>query len=266
MFKGDDELLRFVQRLLGCALAGLVHEHVLPIFWGSGRNGKGTLLEVVAGVLGPELAVPVPADALMEQRKGSDGPQPYLYALRGKRLAWASESNEGRRVDAALVKQLTGGDLLHVRTLHGKPVMFEPTHLLLLLTNHKPHLAADDPAVWERVLLVPFTERFVAEPGAGEKQREAGLKEALLAEGAEILAWLVRGCMGWQMLGGLRPPAVVKAATAAYREEEDDLKPFLAERCVQRAECQIAAKLGYTFAAKLVQIVGDDGLSLLRYG
>lgn len=237
----DTELVSFKQRLLGYGLTGLTREHVLPIYWGEGRNGKGTELETIGDILGADLAISSQADALMDVRPGAgDGPQPFVFALRGKRLVWASESNEGRRINAGLVKQLTGGDRLHVRTLHSKPVEFKPSHLLLLLTNHRPHISADDQAIWDRVLLIPFTRRFVDKPGAREYQRDPAIRETLTAEAAGILAWLVRGCLAWQR-EGLNAPESVRAATASYREEEDEVGQFIAERCVIGARYEVRA-------------------------
>jgi putative DNA primase/helicase len=43
---------------------------------------------------------------------------------------------------------------------------------------------------------------------------------------------MVRGCLEWQALGGLKAPAEVKAATGEYRAEMDVLAGFLEECCV----------------------------------
>ena len=43
----DEEVRKFVQRLAGLALVGEVREHILPIFTGTGRNGKSTLYEAI---------------------------------------------------------------------------------------------------------------------------------------------------------------------------------------------------------------------------
>lgn len=233
IFNHDQPKADFIQRLLGYGLTGLTREHVLPVFYGPlGRNGKSTLLETLGHVLGPDLATSTQADAIMDISGHGDGPRPFVYALRGKRLVWASESNEGRRLNSGLVKQLTGGDRLNVRTLHSKPVEFEPSHLLLLITNHRPHIPADDDAIWDRVFLVPFTMRFVDRPSKpNELKADKALKDTLRAEAPGILAWLVRGCLAWQR-EGLQAPDSVRAATEEYRADEDTLARFIAECCV----------------------------------
>ncbi|MFA5111726.1 MAG: phage/plasmid primase, P4 family, partial [Desulfobaccales bacterium] len=230
---GDLELIAFTQRLLGYAVAGLTTEHIFPILWGDGRNGKSTILETLKSVLGDTLAMRTEADALMITGRdvAGDAPKPYLFAMRGKRLCWASESREGRRLDVNLIKTLAGGDTMNVRTLHGRPVSWEPTHTLFLLTNNRPQISPDDRAIWDRVLLIPFTQRFVDDPGPGELQRDPDIKQKLLSEASGILAWLVRGCLEWQR-GGLRPPQTVKTQTEEYRREEDTVQQFLDDRCV----------------------------------
>lgn len=240
VFAGDDDLIASVQRLLGYGCTGLTYEHRLPILWGPGRNGKGTLLEAVGDVLGPDLAIPTQAEALMDVGGRGGGPQPFVYQLRGKRLVWASETNEGRRLNAGLVKLLTGGDTRNVRTLHSRPVRYKPSDLILLLTNAKPRIDAEDQALWDRVLLIPFTERFVDDPGPGEHKRDPAMREKLAEEGPEILAWLVRGCLAWQR-DGLAPPPTVKAATEGYRREEDTVAQFLEECCVTGDGCEARA-------------------------
>lgn len=234
IFEGDEELILYIGRLLGYALTGLTIEHILPILWGQGRNGKGTILETIKHVLGP-LAAPIQMEMLLDQgrAKNSSGPSPDIMALRGLRLAFTSESDEGRKISPAKVKWLSGGDTLVGRHPHDRyEVHFKPTHTLILLTNNKPHAPADDFAFWERVHLIPFKLSYVdREPQAeNEKCADKTLPYRLNAEAAGILACLVRGCLKWQERG-LDPPPIVREATAEYRRDEDILADFIEECC-----------------------------------
>jgi putative DNA primase/helicase len=236
IFEGDLETIEFVQRLLGYGITGLAVEHVLPVLWGDGRNGKGTLLETIGAVLGNDLASPTESNTLMTaSRGGGGGPQPFLYALRGTRLVWASETNEGQVMNLGLVKRLTGGDTITCRTLHSKPVTFTPSYLIMLITNNKPHVTAEDPAIWDRLRLIPFTQRFVDNPKAdNEHPKDKYLSRKLKEEAPGILAWLVRGCLAWQRAGGLHAPDSVMGATEDYRREEDILGRFLTECTIEK--------------------------------
>src|SRR5438445_5485216 len=52
IFAGDPELIGSVRRLLGYCLTGQTTEQILAIFYGTGANGKSTLLDAVVHVMG----------------------------------------------------------------------------------------------------------------------------------------------------------------------------------------------------------------------
>ena len=164
-------------------------------------------------------------------------------ALRGKRLVWSSEIEEGRRLNTGKLKWLTGGDTLTGRAPFGKrQVTFQPMHTLFLLTNHRPQAPANDYALWARLHLIPFTQAFVEHPVKGQNEFKAdpNLLDKLKSEAPGILAWLVRGCLEWQRQG-LNPPEAVKSATANYRKDEDLIGQFISEGCVAMPHARVKA-------------------------
>jgi len=233
IFSGDVSLTGYIQRLLGYAMTGHSFENITPILWGQGRNGKSTLLETLYFVLG-ELAGPIESEMLLKQRfaKNSGGPTSDIMALRGKRLVWANETDEGRRLSVGKLKWLTGGDTLTGRQPHAKrQISFKPSHTLFLLTNHKPSAPASDYALWKRIHLIPFNLSFVDNPKLeNEKKADKELGKKLRAEAPGILAWLVKGCLSWQK-EGLNPPQIVMDTTEAYRLEEDILGAYISDNC-----------------------------------
>ena len=237
-FGGDGELVAFVGRLAGYAITGKTTEAIFPIFWGSGRNGKTVFLQAMADVLGPDLAGPIEAESLLESRftRPSGGPSSDLLHLRGRRLAWVSETNENRRINAGRVKLFSGGDFITGRAPYAaRQVTFRPTHKIFMLTNHRPKADASDEALWRRVLLIPFETVFVTDPDPekpNERKADLDLADRLKAERPGILAWLVKGCLAWRR-EGLNPPRTVLAATERYRDTEDTIKTFLLECCAE---------------------------------
>lgn len=245
---GDDpEMASFLQRAFGYGVTGLAREHIFLVLFGRGRNGKGIMTEVIQTVLGGQnattaLAGPVQSEMLLDQGKNRSaaGPSPDIMSLRGLRIAFASETDEGQRFSPARVKWFSGGETLTGRYPHDKRnVSFAPTHLLALLTNHKPHAPASDFAFWERLLLVDFPLSFVDRKPQNENERpmDKGLKDRLLQELPGIAAWLVRGCLEWQRVG-IAPPAKVREATSEYRRDEDLLADFVDECCDLQQEGQ----------------------------
>lgn len=266
---GDAEMVAYVQRLMGYATTGLTTEHILPIFWGQGRNGKGTFVETLMRVMG-QMAAQIESETLLDSGKprSSTGPSPDTMALRGLRMAFASETDTGRKISPARVKWLSGGDTLVGRNPYDRyPVYFRPTHTLFLQTNDKPAAPADDYAFWKRVHLISFTLSFVENPTApNERMRDENLPAKLQKELPGILAWLVRGCLEWQRIG-LTPPSKVKEATSEYRHEEDILGQFIDEFVVLDPASSIKASDFYTeFNEWYKETQNKRGMSQTRFG
>lgn len=231
VFAGDLELVEFIQRFAGYCLTGHTREQMLAVFHGPGGNGKSAFVNVLRALLG-DLAATAPFDTFIAAR-GPRGPRDDLARLRGARLVTASESGEGRRLDEATVKEVTGEDVIAARHLYGRYFEFIPAFKIVLVTNHCPHVDADDEAIWRRMRLVPFTQRF--DPGA-----EPNLAATLRAELPGILTWAVRGCLAWQT-HGLGEAGAVTQATANYRADEDTIGRFLDDTCQHGGEVPAAA-------------------------
>jgi len=250
IFLNDSILIDYIQRLIGYAMLGVTIEHVLPVLWGeAGRNGKGTMVEMIQYVMGT-YAGPIQAEMLLDQGRGksSAGPSPDIMSLKGLRIAFASETDQNRYFSTSKVKWLSGGDTLVGRAPHDKyETRFRPSHTLFLMTNNKPHAPAEDAAFWERVHLVPFRVSFVRREPQGDFERPADIYmgDKLRDEAPGILAWMVRGCLQWQAIG-LDPPELVTDATREYRRDEDLLADFIDECCFIEADAECGATEIYT--------------------
>jgi putative DNA primase/helicase len=218
----DKAMREFLARLGGHALEGRITEHILAIFYGLGANGKTTLTEIIRKALGDYADATDPA--LLIDR-GSEVHPTGVADLFGLRLALTYETNAGRRLAEGTVKRLTGGDRIKARRMREDFWSFDPSHSIVMSTNHKPIIVGTDEGIWRRLRLVPFD---VVVP---EGERDPKLPERLETETDGILAWLVCGHRAWRDRG-LADPAAVTAATAAFRRESDMLALFIAEKCL----------------------------------
>jgi putative DNA primase/helicase len=232
VFEDNEELIGYVRRAAGYSMTGHTREHALFLCHGTGRNGKSTLLEVLKAVSG-EYGYQAPQNFLLEQRH-SGGPRDGVAQLHGKRIVAAVEPDRGKRLNVALVKWVTGGDELTGSFLYRDAFSFKPSHSPWLAANHKPTIDEQTAAIWERVHLIPFLVSFVG-------REDKTLLEELRKELPGILNWCIRGALEWQERG-LDPPAEVRAATRAYREESDHLGPFLEARCSFAPDAMVTAK------------------------
>lgn len=230
VFFNDPDMIGFFQRLVGYSLLGKPDEDVLAIPYGSGSNGKSTVLGAIRDALG-EHAKMASADTFLSNGAagGNAGAaREDVLRLRGARFVYVSEPDEGSELREGLIKSMTGGEPLPARGLYSKTtVEVAPTWVAFMPTNHRPIVKGDDHAIWRRLLPVPFTRNFdhdltlVKDPDRAEK---------LAAEARGVLAWCVRGALAYQRVG-LQPPAAVRKARDDYKSDMDLLGEWLDECC-----------------------------------
>jgi P4 family phage/plasmid primase-like protien len=260
-FGGDVELIGYMQRLFGLAAIGQVLEQILPFGYGSGANGKSTLVEAVMHALGrgeTGYAIAVPAEMLMI-RKHTEHPA-EIAQLAGARLVVCSELDDGQKFAEARVKLLTGRDSLNARFMRGNPFTFVPSHTWLMLGNHAPTISAGGPALMRRLQTIPFNHVVP------EEQRDPMLGDKLAAAAPVVLAWIARGAADY-MAGGLRIPAAVKAATADYAHDQDTIGRFVDEECHRApGSLDVRVEVGVLRAAyeRWCHDVGDEPSSYRR--
>ncbi len=221
---GDHRLISYLQRLAGYSLTGSIREQIVLFLYGQGNNGKSTFVNTLRRVTG-DYGHRMVTLLLLHKDKSSGGPSEGLANLKGKRFVLASELEDGRRLDVALVKDLTGGERIRADRKHEHEIEFDPTHKIWLVGNHKPEIPDSTLSIWRRVKLIPF---MVTIP---RDEVDQDLPAKLEAELPGILAWAVQGCLDW-LREGLAEPEAVSKATAAYQREQDILADFLEDRCM----------------------------------
>jgi putative DNA primase/helicase len=229
-------IVSFLQRWFGYCATGLTREQQFVVHYGNGSNGKSTILDMVADVLGDYAGTAAPG---LLMNGGRDRHPTEIADLFGRRMITAHETGDGGALREDFVKQATGGDRIKARFMHADFFEFTPTHKLQLLTNHKPIIKGQDVGIWRRVILMPYAARFGGreEVNAGRAHyvKDVGLLERLAAEKVGILAWVVRGAIAWAQ-DGLQPPDSVLAASKDYQTEQDRIGQFVAECCEVGAE------------------------------
>ena len=235
IFAKDQELIRFIQRALGYSLTGLVTEQVFFLCYGTGANGKSTLMELIAGALGDYALTAPPGLLLAKKHEGHPTEIADLFAAR---FVHTSEVMADSKFDEQRIKSFTGGDTLKARRMREDFWSFKPTHKIWLSTNHRPEVQDSSHGFWRRVRMVPFT---VTIP---EEERDQHLLEKLRAELPGILNWLVAGCLQWQS-EGLGTCRAVEVATSAYRAESDTLAEFLEDECECAAFHEVQSSVLY---------------------
>jgi putative DNA primase/helicase len=218
----DKERIEYVQEIFGLALIGESLHHILPLFVGTGANGKSTILEVASGLLGDYVAQ-MPENFLLE--KGHQEHSTEIARLRGARLAIGSETRPDGRFNESRVKMLTGGDTISARLIGKNFFDFKPTHTLVLAMNHLPKVSAGGEGFWRRVRKINFG--ITIPP---DKQDKELSQKLVRAEGPGILQWMIEGAQRVLSNNKLAEPESVIIATKEYQLEEDHIAQFIEER------------------------------------
>jgi putative DNA primase/helicase len=218
-------LVAYLRRALGYSLTGTTSEKTVFIPFGTGDNGKSTMLSTFRHLI-EEYSVLLQVDTLMV-RQESNNTQADLADLRGARFVQTSETEEGQRLAQGKLKRITQGmGKIKATRKYENPIEFPETHKLWMDTNRKPTIRdVDDKATFNRLHPIPFTVTIPKE----NIDRE--LPDKLLGEAEGILAWAVEGAGLWYA-EGLGKPAEVEAAKEQWREDMDQLGRFIDERCV----------------------------------
>ncbi len=221
--ESDEDLIKFVQRAMGYTLTAEIKERAIFLCHGSGANGKSTLLNTIAAAMGDYAQQTESSTFTVAKRETVRND---LAALKGSRMVLALESGKDKRLDEALIKQLSGGDKIAARFLFREYFEYTPEFKIWWGFNHRPRIDDATESIWDRIKLIPFNLRIE------EEKRDLDLPTKLLAELPGIINWMLTGLKDYQGKG-LAEPEIVKAATSEYQADQDVLGEWISDQCVK---------------------------------
>ncbi len=225
---GDVDFARTLQDVAAYVLSGASHLRALPWLYGPKGTGKSTFAELLQAVLG-EMAVSVDPKYL----QGDSSRERLGAAIWNKRLAVCAEAGN-QRLDAELLKMLSGADSLSVRFLHRESFTVRPRHVLMMVANDAPRIEAHDSALRERVIALPFNHPLgldlegKAAPLAltGGPRVEAARSDPASPLARGFAAWALEGLGRLHKTQDIYRAPVVEAACAQFWADTDPITPF----------------------------------------
>ena len=106
---------------------------------------------------------------------------------------------------------------------------FTPACKIVIAGNHKPNLGRVDRAIEERLVLLPFVNKFTETSG---KKRDLKLREKLEADLPKIMAWATEGVKKYLEDGLGGKPQTARDAGEQYLMEQDCFGGWVDERLV----------------------------------
>jgi P4 family phage/plasmid primase-like protien len=224
IFENNSDLIGYMQKIMGIALTGNADRQEFYILHGDGGNGKSVLISVFSKLL-DKYVYSTDAEKIMSSPHANNK-DTYLAQFKNKRAIFCFEAGQGKRLDIPLVKLLTGGEPLNVAQKYEVAQEFTIKAKPFLITNPKPKIDdSTDDAIWRRLRMIPFNFKVM------EDKRILGLDAILLESGRSgIINWFING-YGKYKKEGLKMPDCVLVKTQEYRDESDEIKTFIEERC-----------------------------------
>lgn len=222
----DDELARFLQKILGLSLSGNIYEECFFIFYGPrGRNGKSTLIETISYLHGGSSGYSIQTAAetfAFSPYKNSRIASGDIARMTKYRFISTTELPAGLNMDTSLLKSLTGGDTIVARRLYQEEKQFKQTGKIYMHTNYLPYTSDRTLFSSQRVYVVPFDRYF------SQEERDRGLKTRLIEPEnlSGIFNWLLEGFKIYKE-EGLNPPKRVLEATNTFQNNSNKFQKFL---------------------------------------
>jgi putative DNA primase/helicase len=212
----DLELIGFAQEIFGYCLTGSIAAHATFFFFGSGRNGKSVLLDVLRSLVGERYIANMTIQTLTTRQFSASN-------LIGKKINIASEE-ESKHIQSDLFKSLVAGDPVTVEKKYRDPFELRPSVKFLFATNQIPIFDSTDPAIRDRVLIVPFFRYF------NENERDRELKTKLQEEIGGIFAWALEGAKRIvERKYKFIVPTTVRAMGERFEKEQSSVLTFVNE-------------------------------------
>lgn len=222
IFDNNQDIIHYIHKALGYSISNLTREQCMFILYGDGNNGKSLLLDVINAVLG-SYAVTSKPELLTDNKFGNTNSE-EIARLKGKRFNVVEEFKEGDKLNEQLVKSLTSGiGKVVARFLYAGSFEFPVTCKIWQATNYKPVIRGTDKGIWRRIQIIPVTTDFTG-------REDKDLRDKLLAEGPQILNWLLEGFRLY-IKEDLIKPKCLETAITEYKEEMDIVQQWINEYC-----------------------------------
>lgn len=239
LYQPDVDVRRYQMQLWCRGLSGMGAENFIANIGPGGGNGKGTMWGCVAAA-GGDYAAELPVDIIIKQPRGAAREvfRSELAQLRGCRLLFCEEPDEGAQYDLGILKKITGGGKLDGRAMRMDKVEFEAKWLFEMAANSRPGWKADG-AMTRRYVEIAWNFSIQGSvPGGGQED----FKEALKAEASGFLNAILD-----QWTGTRKPvmPEVVRRQTESGVAAASPLAAFAGDALVTKQGGEVQASALY---------------------
>jgi phage/plasmid-associated DNA primase len=126
---------------------------------GNGNNGKSLLFSILNKIFGNFMDT-ISESVIIEQKGNKSALNTEIEKLDKCRLGYVTELKEIDKLNEKVIKQISGGDAINLRTLHTKDHTINPTCNAFVLTNEMPSFNGEAKSMLKRIITIPFKGDF----------------------------------------------------------------------------------------------------------
>jgi len=231
LFESKDTGIYFLKHI-GSLLHGGNKEELIHFWVGNGRNGKGTVDDLLRETLGPYYHVLDDA-FFTTSKKNQDEASPAMVALKNVRLTMTTEPEGSTSYLSSKFKRLCGNDPIHCRSLYSNQMQtFVPTFKPVIQTNHLPQFTDVDIGLLQRIRVINFCYTFVkpteySPDNKYNKLIDINLKSSLKKMKQEFMALLIKWYKVYCDESLDFPSKEILEVTNSYRSDIDSVQTFV---------------------------------------
>ncbi|TFI12371.1 hypothetical protein E4P35_12075 [Thiopseudomonas sp. 4R-3cl] len=209
VFLGDKEVMNLFEEMVGYTLLKHSRYRAGFMFYGSGKNGKSTILNMLKHFLGVNNYTTIELDKLTDR---------FTTAELEHKLANIGDDINDRAIkDTGTIKKLFTGESLLVERKGERPFILEPYAKMIFSMNNIPKSYDRSDGFYSRLMFIPFNAKFEAD----DEDFDPHIADKVMSD--EAMSYLLnRAIKGVQRLmtrGEFTSPKVVEQAMKEYKKQ-----------------------------------------------
>lgn len=220
VFCGDREVINLFEEMLGAVLLKHNRYQKAFLFYGSGSNGKSTILDLIKAFLGPRNYSAIALEKVTDRFNTAE--------LENKLANIGDDVDNVTLKDTGTLKKLFSGNAIMVERKGERPYTIEPYATHIYSANAIPRSFDKSEGFYRRWLLIPFNARFSVDdedydPMIGDKITEPTALSYLLNIG-------IRGAQRLIKRGRFTEPQCVVDALESYKADNSTVLSWIDDK------------------------------------